>query len=107
MSTVARSCPHLTSDLGHSMKAGQALGGELSRELPQELIVAVSAHERGSGQLSPENERAACAAFRKHGCAILRGAFPPSVIGAMYHDYVSRYGALNAREMLERSKKSP
>ena len=61
--------------------------------------VAVSADERARGQLNPEGERAAHAAFRQHGCLVLRGLFAAPIIDAVYRDYTSRYGGLDAREM--------
>ena len=105
MSVVGSSSPrsYLTPDIGPAMKAGAALSADRSRD----LSIAVSAQERARGQLLPETERAVCAAFRRHGCLFLRGAFAPALIGAMYHDFLSRYGALNAHAMLEETKKPP
>jgi Phytanoyl-CoA dioxygenase (PhyH)/SEC-C motif len=91
----------VTSDLGDSTKAVRAWPGEL----PMESIVAISADESTRGQLHPATEHAAHAAFRKHGCVLLRGVFPPAVIDAMYRDYVSQYGALDNRGMLEQATK--
>src|SRR5450631_3203074 len=70
-------------------------------------IVAVSADEIASGGLAAGTERAAQAAFREHGCVLLRGAFPRPTIEAMYDDYVSRCGALDARGMEDEATKPP
>jgi hypothetical protein len=101
MSSAAGDQPHarLAPDFGRSMAEGRALS--------EEMIVAVSADERARGQLHPEAQRAAHAGFRQHGCLMLRGVFPPPVIGAMYQDYLSRYGALDSRQMLELAAKPP
>ena len=72
-----------------------------------EFVVTVSADERARRQLSPETERAAHAAFRQHGCLVLRGVFAPSVVDGAYRDYVARYGALGAREMTDLAMKPP
>jgi ectoine hydroxylase-related dioxygenase (phytanoyl-CoA dioxygenase family) len=77
---------------------------------PMDWIVAASADERARGELSAETERTAHAAFRQHGCVLLRGVFAPSVvtaIDAMYRDYVARYGAMDARAMMEQAAKPP
>jgi ectoine hydroxylase-related dioxygenase (phytanoyl-CoA dioxygenase family) len=99
MSIVARTESHRTPDLGDAVKAGEALPKGLPKPLPQDLTVAVSPDERARGQLSPETGREAGAAFRKHGCAILSGAFSPAIIDAMYRDFLARYGTLDARAM--------
>jgi hypothetical protein len=70
-----------------------------------EWIVAPSADERARGQLLPAAQRAAHAAFHKHGCLLLPGVFPTPVIDAMHQDYIARYGALDAGAMLEQSKR--
>jgi hypothetical protein len=70
-------------------------------------IVAVSADEVARGELSPESERDAHAAFREHGCVLLRGAFPRPAVEAMFDDYVARYGALNAEAMQNEAAKPP
>jgi hypothetical protein len=75
--------------------------------LPVDWDVAVSAEERSRGQLIPESERAAHAAFRKHGCLVVRGLFAPPVIDAVFRDYGSRYGALDARAMTAQAMKPP
>jgi hypothetical protein len=67
--------------------------------------VGVSASELSNGELSPETARAAHAAFHEHGCILLRGLFPPVSIDALYGDYVSRYGALDARGMQDEAAK--
>lgn len=70
-------------------------------------IVAVSTDEIASGRLAPGSERDAQAAFREHGCVLLRGAFPRPTIEAMYDDYLSRCGALDARGMEDEAAKPP
>jgi hypothetical protein len=79
----------------------------LEQVKPVEWIVAASADESARGQLLPEAQRAAHAAFHKHGCLLLRSVFPPPVIDAMHQDYVARYGALDAHQMLEQSTRPP
>ena len=74
-------------------------------EPAMEWMVAPSADERARGQLLPETQRAAHAAFHKHGCLLLRGVFAPPLIDAMHQDYVARYGALDAGSMLEQSRR--
>jgi hypothetical protein len=75
--------------------------------LETDWIVGVSAAEVSNGELRPETERDARAAFQEHGCVLLRGLFPPALIDALYGDYVSRYGALNARAMQDEAAKPP
>jgi hypothetical protein len=70
-------------------------------------IVAVSADEVANGQLSPESERDAHAAFREHGCVLLRGAFPRPVVEAMFNEFVTRYGSLDAQRMQNEAAKPP
>jgi hypothetical protein len=70
-------------------------------------IVAVSADEIARGELSPESERDAHAAFREHGCVLLRGALPRPAVAAMLDEFVARYGALEARGMQEAAAKPP
>ncbi len=76
-------------------------------ESAMEWMIAPSADERARGQLLPESLSAAHAAFRKHGCLLLPGVFPTSLIDAMYREYVARYGALDARGMLEQARHPP
>jgi hypothetical protein len=102
MSTVARTDPLRTSDHGNTLQPA----GALPKALPADLTIAVSADERIRGQLLPETERVACAAFRNHGCAILRGVFAPSLIEAMHRDYLVRYGALDTPEAFRQAMKS-
>jgi hypothetical protein len=64
-------------------------------------IVAPSADERARGQLLPQTQAAAHAAFGKHGCVMLPGMFAPALVDAMHREYVARYGALDAHAMLE------
>ncbi len=75
------------------------------RALPPETILDISAEARG--QLAPEAESSAQAAFREHGCLVLRGLFASALIEAMHADYAGRYGALDARAMLEKSRMPP
>ena len=70
-------------------------------------VVAVSAGEIAGGALSPETERGAHAAFREHGCVLLRGAYPCPAIEAMFNEYVARYGTLNAQGMQDAAAKPP
>ena len=72
-----------------------------------EWMIAPSADERARGQLLPESLSAAHAAFRKHGCLLLPGALPVSLVEAMHQEYVARYGALDARGMLEQARRPP
>jgi hypothetical protein len=74
-------------------------------EAAMEWIVAPSADECARGQLLPETQREAHAAFHTHGCLLLRGVFPPPFVDAMHQDYVARYGALDAHSMLEQSQR--
>src|ERR1700730_3360482 len=62
-------------------------------------IVAVSADETASGEFAPETEAAALAAFREHGCVLLRGMFPPATIEAMHREYVAQFGTLDSAAM--------
>jgi len=91
----------MTSDLDDPANAATPRPGEM----PPDVVVAVSADERARGQLLPETERAAYAAFRSHGCLLLRGVFPATLVDAMYRDYVARYGAMDARGMREQALK--
>jgi hypothetical protein len=68
-------------------------------------IVPVSPEEKERGELRPETERDAYAAFDKSGCVLLRGIFPTQAIDVIYQDYMSRYGTLNARDMKDESTK--
>src|ERR1700722_6488421 len=70
-------------------------------------IVAPSADERARGQLLPDVQSAAHAAFHKHGCVVLRGVFPLPLIDAMHQEYVARYGHLDASGMREQSTRPP
>ena len=47
-------------------------------------IVHASAGETASGELAPETEAMAQAAFREHGCVLLRGMLPTAAIEAMH-----------------------
>jgi hypothetical protein len=74
-------------------------------EAAMEWIVAPSADERARGQLHPEAQAAAQAAFRKHGCLMLPGVLPLPLVDAMHREYVARYGALDAHGMFEQSQR--
>jgi hypothetical protein len=62
-------------------------------------IVQVAAAETAGPELTPETQAAALAAFREHGCVLLRGMFPPAAIEAMHAEYVARYGTLDMAAM--------
>jgi hypothetical protein len=64
-------------------------------ELEMDWIVQVAAGETAGAQLAPETEAAAHAAFREHGCVLLRGMLPPATIEAMHREYLARYGTLD------------
>lgn len=71
-------------------------------------VVVVSRSETGGGELSPATESAAVAAFREHGCVLLRGALPLAAIEAMHKDYEAQFGAMGADGMrAEVAKPSP
>jgi hypothetical protein len=71
-------------------------------------IVAVSAGETASGEFAPETEAAAHAAFREHGCVLLRGMFPPATIEAMHREYIAQFGTLDVVAMgAEADKPAP
>jgi hypothetical protein len=70
-------------------------------------VVAVSASENASGELTPENESAAHAAFQEHGCVLLRGAFPPAIVDAMYREYAAQLGTLDLATMRAQAEKPP
>jgi len=76
-------------------------------ETAMEWMIAPSPDERARGQLLPETLSRAHAAFRQHGCLMLTGLFPIPLIDAMHGEYVTRYGALDARGMREQSKRQP
>jgi ectoine hydroxylase-related dioxygenase (phytanoyl-CoA dioxygenase family) len=62
-------------------------------------VVTVSASKAGSGEIAPETEAAAHAAFDEHGCVLLRGIFPPATIEAMHQEYVAQFGTLDLAAM--------
>jgi hypothetical protein len=101
----------MSQTAGTPVQSNLALGGNPSaphvRPLPAESILAVSADERARGRLDAEVERGALAAFRSHGCLVLRGALAPALIDAMHADYMARYGALDANAMRERALLPP
>jgi hypothetical protein len=62
-------------------------------------VVEISAGETAGGALAPETEAAAHAAFREHGCALLRGMFPPATVEAMHQEYLAQFGTLDKAAM--------
>jgi hypothetical protein len=70
-------------------------------------IVEVSPAGSAAPGLSPQAEAAAYAAFAKHGCVLLRGAFAPATIEAMHRDYVAQLGSLDLTAMRAEAAKSP
>jgi hypothetical protein len=74
---------------------------------PMDLAVAVSPSETAGGALSPETAAAANATFREHGCVLLRGALPPSVIDDMHGEFGARFGALDLPAMQAEAAKPP
>jgi hypothetical protein len=70
-------------------------------------IVAASPNETAGGALSPETETMAHAAFREHGCILLRGAFAPAIIEAMHREYLSQLGMLDLAAMKEQAERPP
>jgi hypothetical protein len=87
------------------------LGDPRSRRLPGELpmdwVVNVPANEIASEEFPAETESAAHAAFREHGCVLLRGAFPPAAIEAMHRDFVAQFGKLDYAKMEAEAAKPP
>jgi hypothetical protein len=67
--------------------------------MPMDWEIAVPAGDTASGELSPETESAAVAAFHEHGCILLRGALPLATVEAMHRDYLAQFGAMGAGEM--------
>ena len=103
MSGIAAIGPLRAFQPSHSLPVGSATSGEL----PEALVVTVSAEERARGALAPDTERAARATFSAHGFVLLRGVFAAAPIEAMYRDYLMRYGSISLREMRERAKEPP
>jgi Phytanoyl-CoA dioxygenase (PhyH)/SEC-C motif len=62
-------------------------------------VVEISAGETAGGALAPETEAAAHAAFREHGCVLLRGMFPPATVEAMHQEYLAQFGTLDKAAM--------
>jgi hypothetical protein len=71
----------------------------------QDWIVAVSAREIASGELTPDNDGRARAAMHLHGAVLLRGAFAPATVDAMYREYLAQFGTLDLAEMRNRAAK--
>jgi Phytanoyl-CoA dioxygenase (PhyH)/SEC-C motif len=70
-------------------------------------IVQVAAESAG-GKFAPETEAAAQAAFREHGCVLLRGMFPPAAIEAMHREYLAQFGTLDMAAMgIEAERPAP
>jgi hypothetical protein len=61
-------------------------------------VVTVSA-STASGEIAPETEATAHAAFDEHGCVLLRGMFPPATIEAMHQEYIAQFGTLDLAAM--------
>jgi hypothetical protein len=70
-------------------------------------VVAVSASEIAGGELTPENDSAAHAAFQEHGAVLLRGALSPAVVEAMHREYAAQLGTLDLAAMREQAEKPP
>jgi len=70
-------------------------------------IVAAAPNETAGGALSPAAESAAHAAFREHGCILLRGAFPAATVEAMHREYLAQLGMLDLPAMKERAERPP
>jgi hypothetical protein len=70
-------------------------------------VVAVSGSETASGELAPDTQAAAHAAFHEHGCVLLRGAFPPATIEAMHREYLSQFGTMDLATMRDEAAKPP
>ncbi len=68
-------------------------------------IIPVSQAESTAGTLLPATASAAYNAMRKNGCVLLRGVFQTGAIDALYREYQSHYGAMDARQMAEQSAK--
>jgi Phytanoyl-CoA dioxygenase (PhyH)/SEC-C motif len=61
-------------------------------------IVQVAAGETAGG-LAPETGAAAHAAFREHGCVLLRGMLAPAAVEAMHREYLAQFGSLDMAAM--------
>jgi hypothetical protein len=72
-----------------------------------DLVVAVLPRETAGGALSPETAAVATATFREHGCVLLRGALPPSLIEDMYGEFVARFGGMDLPAMQAEAAKPP
>jgi Phytanoyl-CoA dioxygenase (PhyH)/SEC-C motif len=70
-------------------------------------IVHVSTGEAAGGELAPQTEAAAHAAFREHGCVLLRGMFPPAAVEALHREYLAQYGTLDMAAMGAEADKPP
>ena len=70
-------------------------------------VVAVSPDEVAAGELTPQNESAAHAAFQEHGAVLLRGAFPPATVDAMYREYAAQLGTLDLAAMRAQAEQPP
>ena len=55
----------------------------------------------------PATADAAYAALRKRGLALLRGAFPVSVIDAVYREFLARFGHMDRQQMSDEAAKPP
>jgi len=70
-------------------------------------VVGTSPDESASGELLPETESAAVAAFHEHGCVLLRGALPVTIVEAMHADYLAQFGAMGAAGMRAAAAEAP
>jgi len=76
-----------------------------TRAVTPDWAVAVSGSEAASGEIAPDTQAAAHAAFHEHGCVLLRGALPPATIEAMHREYVSQIGTMDLAAMLDAAAK--
>src|ERR1700681_2305384 len=70
-------------------------------------VVTVSRNEIANGELAPDTDQAAQAAFEENGCVLLRGAFPLTTVEAMHREYISQFGALDLAAMRAEAAKPP
>lgn len=70
-------------------------------------MIPVSEQERREGRLLPDKAHAAVLALAKHGCLVLRAAFPAGFIDALHDEFLSRYGAFDLAAMRAEAAKPP
>jgi hypothetical protein len=74
------------------------------RELSMDWVVGAGL----DGEPAADAEGTALAAFREHGCVLLRGVFAPAAVEAMHRDYVAMLGDLDHPAMeIEASRPPP